>query len=162
MDLAVYKSINEKKQQILSKWQAAAFSCYADHNLLMVGKEKGRFSNPMDYVIEKSTAEILEWLIKVESIADLVTPVKELCKLRAIQELKPSEALKFIFALKQIIREELEDENETNYWTVELCDVNERIDEIGLLAFDIYSDCRAKIYEVKFNEIKRVYGRDAR
>ncbi len=161
MELEIYKSLDENRQPILSKWQLAAMRSYANHDGLIGQKQAGRFSNPIAFVIEKSTEEMLDWLIKVESNLDLFTPLQEICRLKAIQDFKPAEALTFIFALKEIIREQLEDENETTYWAVELLDVDKRIDEIGLLAFDIYSDCRAKIYELRMNEIKRMYGRDA-
>lgn len=160
MELSIHESLNKKKQQILSKWQLAAFS-YADHDLLMGKKPRSRFSDPIAYVIEKSTRGIFEWLIKDGNQVDLFAPLEEICRLRAIQESKPSEVLHFIFELKQIIREELTDKNQTNYWAAALWDLDQRIDEIGLLAFDIYSDCRAKICELRINEIKRLYGRDA-
>jgi len=161
MELAIKKILNEKKQQILLKWQSAAFSSYQNHDFLNGNKKTGRFLNPISYVTEKSTREILGCLINDENDMKLFTPLEEICRLRAIQESKPAEALKFIFDLKQIIREELTDENQSNYWAVELWDVDRRIDEIGLLAFDVYSDCRAKICELRINEMKRMYGRDA-
>jgi len=161
MELSINEALNKKKQHILSKWQLAAFSTYANHDLLMGKKQRSRFSDPIAFVIEESTKEIFEWLLKDGNQVDLFTPLEEICRLRAIQEIKPSEALHFIFDLKQIIREELTDENQTNYWAVELWDVDKRIDEIGWLAFDIYSDCRAKICELRINEIKRMVGRDA-
>ncbi|MEA1959981.1 MAG: RsbRD N-terminal domain-containing protein [Bacillota bacterium] len=161
MELSIYELLDKKKQQILSKWQLIAFS-YENNDLLTERKKGSRFSNPIAYIIKENTSTIFEWLIKDGDNVDLFTSLKEICRLKAIQENnKPSEALNFIFALKRIIRESLENENQTNYWAVELWDVDQRIDVIGLLAFDIYSACEAQIYELRMNEIKRIYGRDA-
>ncbi|CFX70849.1 RsbT co-antagonist protein RsbRD, N-terminal domain [Syntrophomonas zehnderi OL-4] len=161
MELSIYTAISEKKPKILSKWQASASTSHAKQDPLIVNTKKGRFTNPMAYIIEKNAEEIFEWLIKPDDNLDLLTPLQEICKLRAIQDFKPAEALKFIFTLKQIIRDELAEGDQTNNWSIEIWDVDKRIDEIGLHAFDIYSDCQAKIYEIKMNEIKRLYGRDA-
>lgn len=159
MESAVYKALNERKPKILSKWQSAIFSSYGDEK---IGQKQGsRFSNPMGYVIEKSTGEIMEWLLNPANNEDLIISLGDICRLKATQEFKPSEALSFIFALKQIIREELKDENGSNYWEIEIGYIDKKIDEIGLHAFDIYSECRAKIYEIRMDEIKRMYRRDA-
>lgn len=159
MESALYKLLNKKKPQILSKWQPVALS-YANNAPVIAQKNKGRFSDPMSYVIIKNTEEILNWVIKAEKNMDLVIPLDEICKIKAIQDLKPREALSFIFFLKQIIREEIEDQSKINDWAVELWELDKRIDEVGLLAFDIYSECRTRIYDLRVNEIKRMYGRD--
>lgn len=159
MGSTVYEALNEKKEKILSQWQSVIFSSYANET---IGQKPGsRFSNPIGYVIEKSSTEIMEWLLNVENHGELAAALEDICRLKAIQEFKPSEALSFIFALKQIIREELKDENGSNYWEIEIGYIDKKIDEVGLHAFDIYSECRAKIYEIRMDEIKRMYGRDA-
>ena len=160
MALTINQILHEKKQQILSRWQSSAFSCQ-NHDLLRGQKQEQRFSNPIAYVIEKNTREIYEWLIKDEKDGDLFTPLEEICRFRAVQDIKPAEALRFIYALKQIIRDELMDEIQNSDVKAQLWDVDQRIDEIGLLAFNIFSDYRAKIYEIRIDEIKRMYGRDA-
>jgi hypothetical protein len=157
MESDVYKLISEKKQPILKKWQSAALG--SSVNMAMRRKLGSRFSDPTGYVIEQSTGEILEWLIRVENDVDLFAPLEQICKLKAIQDIRPAEALSFIFNLKQVIREEIADENDNFHWAVDMSEVERRIDEIGLLAFNIYSDCRAKIYELRMNEIIRMQGR---
>ena len=160
MALTINQTLQEKKQQILSRWQSSAFS-YQNQDLLRGQKQDGRFSNPIAYVIDKNTREIYEWLIKDEKDMDLFTPLEEICRFRAVQDIKPAEALRFIYALKQIIRDELMDEIQNSDVKAQLWDVDQRIDEIGLLAFNIFSDYRARIYEIRIDEIKRMYGRDA-
>lgn len=161
MESTIYQTLYEKRQQVLSQWQSAAFDAYGGNIALLRNKPEGRFSNPVVYLIEKATGEIFDLLIKPENDQILTVSVNEICHLMAIQGSKPSRAISFIFALKQIIREELKDENGANYWAAEMVEIDKIIDEIGLLAFDIYSDCRAEICDLKVSEIKRMYGRDA-
>lgn len=150
--------LNKKEPQILSRWQAAALSPYENALHLSGQKPKGRFADPISYLMMNNTREIWKWLIKAENDPDIVKPLEEICRMKAVQEPRPSKALSFIFDLKQIIREELEHEH--GDWESGLRDIDRRIDETALLAFDIYSECRARIYEIKVNETKRMYGRD--
>jgi len=58
MESAIYETLYEKKEKILSQWQSAIFSSYANET---IGQKKvSRFSNPIGYVIEKSSREIME------------------------------------------------------------------------------------------------------
>lgn len=161
MKSTIYTAVNQKKPQILSKWKSAALTSFANHDGLKGRKPQGRFSDPIDYVVEKSTGDIFECLIKPENNVNLHDSLQEICRLIAIQENSPSEALNFIFELKQIIRDELQTEIDLDHWAMEIWNLDKYIDQIGLLAFNIYSDCRAQIYELRIDEIKRMYGRDA-
>jgi len=156
MKTLLEQSLSKKKQQVLKKWQAAAFS---SQRITTGGKPEGRFSDPVSYVVKANTEAMLEWLLEVQG--DLRIPLEEICRLKAVEETRPAEALGFIFALKQIIREELAGDQEIEIGAEELWKLDQRIDEMALLAFGIYCDCREKIYELKINEIKRLFRRDA-
>lgn len=157
MESGFYKLMNDHKQQILSAWQQAAIRFDDDQSI--VRKQQGRFSDPINYVITENTGEILEQLMKQDNGLELVKPLETIIKLKATQQCRPSEALEFVFVLKKIIREAMKEEG--SYWEAELREMDQRIDEMGMLAFDIYSECRAKICELRVNEIIRMYGRDA-
>lgn len=156
MKTLLEQSLIKKKQQVLKKWQGTAFS---SQRITTGGKPEGRFSDPVSYVVKANTEAMLEWLL--EDQGDLRVPLEEICRLKAVEETRPAEALGFIFALKQIISEELAGDHEIEIGAEELWKLDKRIDEMGLLAFDIYYDCRAKIYELRINEIKRLNGRGA-
>ncbi|NLB52635.1 MAG: hypothetical protein GX808_06820 [Syntrophomonadaceae bacterium] len=152
---SVYQSLNIIKPQILAQWQAVSF---AGDEGISAKKPAGPFADPVAYLIKKNTEAILEWLLDGGNDEDIFIPLEEICRYRAIEDIRPAEALKFVFALKQIIRNELV--SEKGDWAEELLDIDKRIDNIALLAFDIYSKCRARICELRVKEIKRMYGRD--
>ena len=74
--------------------------------------------------------------------------------IRAIQEFTPSQAISFVFFLKKIIRDELAAEIREKSVTDELAQLEDQIDSLGLLAFDIFMRCREKLYDIKANEMK--------
>jgi hypothetical protein len=76
-------------------------------------------------------------------------------RIRAVQQFTPAEAVGIIFFLKPIIRDILKTEFPQlltdpafipAMWALE-----SEIDEIGLIAVDIYVGCREKIYDMKAN-----------
>lgn len=143
---------------ILSRWQKAAMSPYEQSVLKGASGTQERFADPMSYLMLENTAKIWQWLLQTHEDLDPVQFLEEICRLKAVQEPRPSKALSFIFALKQIIREELGYPNENGAEMIK--DLEQRIDELALVAFDIYAEYRAKIYQLKIAEFQRMSGRD--
>jgi hypothetical protein len=75
-------------------------------------------------------------------------------RIQAVQDFSPSEALSFIPFLKGIIKEELKGENQGTRVVEELMELETRIDRLTLLAFDLYMNCREKIYEIRLGELR--------
>jgi len=69
-----------------------------------------------------------------------------------VQDLRPSQALSFVFHLRNAIREELA--SEAKEFSAEMATLESRIDAIALISFDIFVKCREKVYELKSNEVK--------
>jgi len=77
----------------------------------------------------------------------------------ALQDIPPSQALAFVFYLKQVIRDELAEELKDLTLAPEMADLESRIDGLALLGFDGYMQRREKLCELKVNEVKaRVSG----
>ena len=57
--------------------------------------------------------------------------------------------------MKNVIRQELAEEIRKENLAEELLDLEARIDGLALLAFDVYTQRREKIYEIKADEAKR-------
>lgn len=161
MELTLNNSIQAKKKQILSKWQSLAMSSYKNRGLVNGMNKAGRFTDPVAYVTADNTDKIFNWLINTENSEKLRAPLEDICRLRAVQDIDPTSALDFIPALKQLIREELADEIKHGEYADELADLDQRIDNITVLADDAYANCKASINAIRINEMKRLNGRDA-
>jgi hypothetical protein len=80
-------------------------------------------------------------------------------RVRVLQNFSPSQALAFIFLLKNVIREEAAKELKDGQFSQELQDVEATIDGIALLGFEVYMQRREKLYEIRVTEVKqRVSG----
>jgi hypothetical protein len=98
---------------------------------------------------------IFDGLIRDPGKEDLSGFPDDIVRLRAVQDLLPSQALAFLFSLKGIIREELRAEIAGQDLSDALLSLESRIDSLALSAFDIFMQCREKIYEIRANELKR-------
>jgi len=154
MEATLHKKITDQRERILALWQAAALP--QNHGLPAKATAKTGLSVPIDQLLRERIDSLFEWLINSEEPADPaeVRPhLREICKVKAVLAQTPSEALGFILDLKGIIRLVVEEK--------ELDDLDKRIDQLILLAFDEYSDCRERLMEIKINEVRRLAGRYA-
>jgi len=75
-------------------------------------------------------------------------------RIRAVQEFAPSEALGFIFQLKDVVRKVLAKAPQHPAAANELDVFDSAVDDLALFAFDLYMQCREKIYDIKAKEAR--------
>ena len=146
--------LTQKKSAILGRWLSTIYESYPPETAIFLRKEKDHFDNPVGYRISEGLAGLYAALLQEMETDQILTFLDEILRIRAIQDFAPSQALAFIFLLKNVIREELADEIQEENLAAEVLDLESRIDGLALMGFDVYSKCREKIYEVKANEMK--------
>jgi len=147
--------LSENRSEILSMWLESALSAYPDDTVEFLKNQKDRFRNPVGYALTEGLEGLIEELISGPDPEKVSSYLDGIIRIRAVQDIKPSEAVSFVFALKDVLREfvvgkEIEDLGEG------LDEFISKIDRLGLLAFDIYSSCRERLFEVRTNELKRL------
>jgi len=151
--------LSERKAGLTERWRHRLFESYPPETAVFLKKEKDRFDNPVGYQISEGLGRIVETLIQEAERERVVAALDEVICVRALQNFSPSQALAFIFLLKNVIREELAPELEDGQFSQELQDVESRIDGMALLGFDVYTQRREKLYEIRVTEVKqRVSG----
>ena len=144
----------KKKTAVLKRWFNLIAQTYPDGGAGLP-KNKDRFANPVGYVISSSIADLYDALLQGDLNSDRVSSsLNDIIKVRAVQDFPPSQATAFVFLLKKAVRAELEGEIREARDFEELSIFESKIDDLGLRAFDIYIDCREKVYQVKVNEMK--------
>ncbi len=148
------KSLLQKKTIILDRWLDLIVETYPADTRRFLKKQKDRFANPVGTTISREIENLYEELLQGID-PDRVSPILDrIIRIRAIQDFSPSHAVAFIFLLRRVIREELKNEIRENRLFDELLVIESGIDDLALLAFDIYMKCREKIYEIRANESK--------
>ncbi len=145
------QSLTGKKAAILRKWTAAVCDTYPGDTAAFLRSEKDRFANPVGHAVTINFEKILDGLLAGLDIQSLAPYLEDIIKIRAVQDFTPSQAVSFPILLKKVIIDEIKIEQVLAGDWIEF---ESKIDELSLLAFDIYSLCREQINRIKLNELK--------
>ncbi len=153
------KILNSQKKNILKKWFETTINTYPSETAKILNKSKNKFDNPVGiatYESLETTIEILcenmmqpqEIDINVELIEQALDSV---IRIRAVQNFSASEAVGFVFELKDIVQniadKGIESLSERNF--------DRKVDKIALAAFNRFLKCRESIFLLKATEAKR-------
>lgn len=148
------KHLAQKKARIVGRWLDLIFETYPADSQRFLRKQKDRFANPVGTTISKEIENLYDELIGGLEPHGGSPPLDRIIRIRAIQDFSPSQALSFVFLLKRAIKEEIQKEILEDRLSEDLWTMGSRIDDLALFAFDIYMNCREKLYEIKANEAK--------
>lgn len=146
----------EKKSALLERWFDIVLETYPPDSSSFLKNKKRQFANPVGYTISRGLEHLLDELLREgEMDAEKISSFLEsIIRIRAIQELTPSQALAFVFRLKKLLKEEMGSAGTARSEEIEA--LESRIDAIALISFDLYMKCREKIYELKANEVRNM------
>ena len=157
MDLV--KQLAQKKSTIVKAWFEKVANTYPIDTAQFLKHQGDPFANPVGHNSRQSLDAIFDLAVNGfnrQTAQPLIDPI---IRIRAIQDFTPAKAVRFIFDLKTIIREIGAIDESSGPGQKALRTIDQRIDELGLLAFDIYMLCREKIYDLKANEMRmRTYA----
>jgi hypothetical protein len=146
--------LEQHKPVILKKWIDVLVNSYHVDASQFIKTSKNPFANPVGNTISNVLDSVLDVLVYRRNTDTIESSLDLLLKIRAVQAFSPSQAVSFIFSLKHIIRDILKKQIHAERMDMDLYDFDSRVDQLGLVAFDIYMKCREKIYDVKANEEK--------
>ena len=146
--------IQNNKSQIIKGWFEATIQTYAPDTAQFFKGQKDQFGNPVGSITSQGIAFLLDQLLDTwdpEAIKAYLDPI---IRIRAIQDFSPSQATGFILLLKKVLRDNLANELQKDANALQLLAFESKIDQLCLLAFDLYMDCKEKIYELSANETR--------
>ena len=162
MDLA--QLLAPKKAAIVKKWYERVVAGYAKETARFLNTQKDPFQNPVGMHTQQSLQALVDLLGSDADPATLQKALDPTIRIRAIQAFTPSKAVGFIFELKDLIRDVLPELNKQDKAVQRLTiELDKQIDEMALAAFDVFVQCREKIYELQAGEMReRTYKAFAR
>ena len=179
------QALLERKQVLLEKWLERTLATYPSQTLRFLKGEKDRFRNPVGHTLREGLATLLDELTGEMDPAKIGPALESIVRLRAVQDFTPSQAVGFVYLLREIIDGEWAGDRDaaivavggrsggftppwrdkpaaTPPWRGEPAAtsggssaMHRRIDELALLAFDLFMKCREEIYEIKAREAQR-------
>jgi hypothetical protein len=148
--------LSEKRSKILKHWFNHILETYSPDTRLFLKSQKDRFANPVGTTLAEETENLFHELLRDDALErERVSPILDkIIKIRATQDFTPSQAIAFIFFIKQSVRTYLKNEIDGNALSNDLVQFESKIDHLALIAFDIYMKNREQLYEIKANHAK--------
>ena len=150
--------LRTRKGAICENWIEKILDSYPSRSRAFYRTKRDEFLNPVGNVLSSRAGAIIDSLLEGFDEGSLSSLLEDVIKIRAVQDFSPSQALEFLPLLKKALQEELDGLRPRTTWPQELEELEARIDRATLLAFDIYTGCRQRIYELRINELKRLQG----
>lgn len=144
--------LDERKKVIVRKWYEQILDSYPSDTSNFLRKQKDRFANPVGYTLFENIENLFNELIGDMDFDKCSEYLDGIIRVRAVQDFSPSQAIYFVFNLKEIIKDEIKDMDDDIFH--EFRRIEKWIDKLALLAFDIYMKCKQQIFEIRVNEIK--------
>lgn len=146
--------LKKKKSTILKNWLNTILGTYSVDARRFFTKQKDQFANPVGTTLSRELEKLYDLILQEWDTNQIAAVLENIIRLRAIQDFLPSQALSFIFELKNILREELKKEIAIHDLLDEVLEMEVEIDRLALLGFDVYTNCRQRLYEIRVNEVK--------
>jgi len=143
-----------KKTGIVKKWFDLTAQTYAPDTAEFLKSKTDPFANPVGGSILSSLNVLLDQLIHDMDLQVINAYLDPIIRIRAVQNFTPSQAISFILSLKKALRTSLAKELRDVRYAGELFNFESKIDQLCLMAFDIYMQCREKIYQIGANETR--------
>jgi hypothetical protein len=148
-------ALREKRATLLSRWRDRIFESYPSEAARFFRDERDQFKNPVGHSIHHATEVLFDAIVLNQPQAGVADALEGMVRVRAVQDLSPSQAVAFVFQLKQVLREGLAEEVPGAKLGGGLGPLFDRIDGLAAMAFDTYVRCLARIHTIRLNELKR-------
>jgi hypothetical protein len=133
-------------ETILEQWFAQAIESYPRLTAHFLAAERDAFRNPVGHTLRDGMAVLLQEILGDMKPSKLSAALDGILRIRAVQDFKPSQAVGFIFLLRPIL---------LGASPPRPAMLDARVEQLALMAFDHYVDCREDIARVRTNEVKR-------
>ena len=147
--------LDARMDTIVERWGDAVLSAYPPDSAAIFRAQKDPFANPLGHSVRKGTRGVLGAMLNDMDQEELRSNLDEIIRIRAVQQLTPAEALAFVFSLRSIVRDVVPEAEADPQYRGDLAQLDRRIDEVALSAFEIYATRREEVSELRINEVKR-------
>ena len=149
------KILKSQKKNILQEWFETTINTYPEETARIFNKSKNKFDNPVGVATYESLESVIDILYQNMEQADdkdlneelIEQALDSVIRIRAIQNFSASQAVGFVFALKDIVRKSAGNDTTTLF--------DRKVDQIALAAFNRFLKCRESIFLLKAMEAKK-------
>ena len=146
--------LKQKKASISKQWFDLTVQTYEPDTAEFMKSKTDPFANPVGSSLISGLKVLLDQLTGDMDQKVILKYLDPIIRIRAVQNFTPSQATAFILFLKKILRQNLSKELQDSQIAKDYVALESKIDQLSLMAFDIYSQCREKIHKISANETR--------
>jgi len=146
------RKIEEHRDEILGRWIEGVIDHYPEETGKFLRTQSDRFANPVGASLREGLTELLDGVFRGADPDELTSALDRVIRVRAVQEFSPSAAVGFVFDLKDLLREVTKGAGTDAACSLDAID--DRIERLGLHAFDVYMSCREQMWSIRMQEIR--------
>lgn len=145
-----------RRDGVCRRWLEAVLAEYGEVTAGRWRRERDPFANPVGHLLATGLPAILEAaLAEGPPAAQALAALEAILRVRSVQELEPSRAVGFVLKLRGAVRAELAGGAAPGPDDTELAALDARVEELVLVAFDMYVALREQIHRARQDELKR-------
>ncbi len=138
--------MRDNRKTLLDQWFHQFIGAYPQESVKYFERVENEFTNPIGSNVHRSLVAIFDELLGEQDADKLYSDLEMIMRIKAVQDVTPSQAIAFVFGLKSIIRKAFTKEISNGTIKLnELLDFEDALDTMALLAFNIYVDSRELI-----------------
>ena len=99
--------LSEKRPEIISGWFDLILKTYPQETAIFLKDQKDTFANPVGQTILRGIEGLFDEIVNGPDPEKVNEYLDNIIRVRAVQDFTPSDAIGFLFLLKNVIRDEL-------------------------------------------------------
>ncbi|WP_081859221.1 RsbRD N-terminal domain-containing protein [Desulfohalovibrio reitneri] len=148
--------LTEEKEAMVEAWFDLVLSTYPPETAKLWKANRDQFTNPVGSTVLRALGGLVEELADWSDADRVCAHLEEIVKIRAVQDFTPGKAVSFVYLSKKALKRVLGSRAES--MRAELETFESRVDNLALLAFDIYVKNREQLYRMRVDEYKRAHN----
>jgi hypothetical protein len=145
----------QRQAAVAQRWLEKTLATYPAEALGFLTNRQDPFANPVGHCLRAGLPGLLGAWLAGAAERDLATALEPIVRVRSVQAFTSAQAVSFVFLLKIAVREELGTAWDAPELSSEAREVDAQIDQLALVAFDVYTKCRDLMHQLRVDEVKR-------
>lgn len=155
--MTLLELVAKNKADVLARWNQLVLETYPKETARLWKSNKDQFTNPVGATYREALDKLIDGMLAWENAQDICAHLEDIVKIRAVQDFTPGKALSFVFLFKKAVREALGSQIRKENLGEDLETLDGRVDNMALMAFDIYTKAREHVYSMRVQEYKRTH-----
>jgi RsbT co-antagonist protein rsbRD N-terminal domain len=148
--------LSERQGALCGRWLDAILAGYGERTAARWRQDQDPFRNPVGHALATGLPALFDAVARDGGLSPAAASALEaIVRIRSVQELAPSQAVGFVWLLRDVLRAELAAELAGGALAAELEAVERRIERLGLCAVDAYVSLREQMFRLRQEELKR-------